>query len=185
MELPPVGAGGVHAQHVLPRSRRLAIDLIGYAADRHRHIAAGDGGHRSRTFSGMQRHRHRQRPAQCQPLPDLEHPPRDMGVLHESEFVALNGKFRQPVHHCEDAVMVTRRNRFEKPGPCRLGRRQDEGGSAWIGGDPSFDEIENRRVASRRDSETSGPWPRPCAQDRIRGTRVSPSGGVGEPGHCR
>ena len=121
---------------------------------------------------------------QGQPLPDLEHPPRDMGVLHEGELVALNGKFRQPVHHRKDAVMVTRRNGFEKPCPCRLGRRQDEGGRTWIGGDLSFDEIENRRVASRPDRETNGPWPGPGAEDRIRGTSLSPSGGIGEPGHC-
>jgi len=94
MELPPVSAGGVHAQHVLPRSRRLAIDLIGYAADGHRHIAACDCRHRSGTFSWMQRHRHRQRATHGQPLPDLEHPPRDVRMLHEGKFVALNGKFR-------------------------------------------------------------------------------------------
>ena len=82
----------------------------------------------------MQRYRHRKGATQCQPLPDLEHPPRDMGVLHEGKFVALNRKFRQPVHHRENAVMMTRRNGFEKPGPCRLRRRQDEGGHARISG---------------------------------------------------
>ena len=129
--------------------------------------------------SGMQRHRDRQLASQCQPLPHLEDPPRDMGVLHEGKLVALNGKFRQPVHHREDAVMVTWRNGFEKPSPCRLGCRQDKGGRTWIGGDLPFDEIEDRRVASRRDRETSGPWPSPSAQDRIDGTSVSPGGGVG------
>ena len=185
MELPPISAGGVHAQHVLPRSCRLAIDLIGDAANRHQHIAAGDCGHRSGALPGVQRHRYRQRSTQGQPLPDLEHTPCDMGVLHEREFVALNKKFRQPVHHREDAVMVTRRNRFEKPSPCRLGRRQREGGSTRIGGDLSFDEIENRRVVSRPDGETHGPWPDPGREDRIRGASLSPLGGVGECGHCR
>src|SRR5580693_7883410 len=109
----------------------------------------------------MQRYRHRQRPAQYQPLPHLEHPPCDMGVLHEDEFVALDGKFRQPVHHRKDAVMVTRRNGFEKPSPYRLRRRQDKGGRAWIGGDLPFDEIENRRVTSRLDRKTHGPWSGP------------------------
>jgi hypothetical protein len=132
----------------------------------------------------MQRHRHRQRSTQGQPLPDLEHPPRDMGVLHEREFIPLNGKFRQLVHQGEDAVMMTRRNGFEKPRPCRLGCRQGKGGNTRVAGDLSFDEIENRRVVSQSDGETSAPWPRPCTQDRIRGTRVSPDGGVGEPGHC-
>ena len=80
-----------------------------------------------------------------------------MGVLHEGKLVALDGKLRQAVHHREDAVMVTRRNEFEKPSPCCLGSRQDEGGLTWIGGDLSFDEIEDRRVASRRDRETRGP----------------------------
>jgi hypothetical protein len=95
----------------------------------------------------MQRYRDRQCATQCQPLPDLEHPPRDMGVLHEGKFVALNRKFRQPVHHRENAVMMRRRNGFEKPGPYRLRRRQDEGGHARIGGYLSFDNIEDRRVA--------------------------------------
>ena len=90
MELPPVGAGGVQAQHILPRSRRLGIDLIGHAADGHGHVSAGDRRHRSGSSTWVQRHRHRQRPAQGQPLPDFEHAPRDMGVLHEGEFVALN-----------------------------------------------------------------------------------------------
>jgi hypothetical protein len=68
-----------------------------------------------------------------------------MGVLHKYEFVAFDGKFREPVHHRKDAVMVARRNGFEKPGPCRLGCRQREGGRAGIGGDLRFDEIEDRR----------------------------------------
>jgi len=105
-----------------------------------------------------------------------------MGMLHEGEFVAFDGKFRQPVHHREDAMMVTRRNRFKKPTPRRLGRRENESRSAWIGGDLSLDEIENRRVVSRPDRETNGPWPSPGAQDRIRGTSLSPRGVVGE---CR
>jgi hypothetical protein len=185
MELPPVSAGGVHAQYVLPRSRRLGVDLVGHAAGGHGHVAAGDRRHRSGTFAWMQRHRHRQRSTQGQPLPDLQHAPRDMGVLHEGELIALNRKFRQPVHHREDAVMVTRRNGLEKPGPCRLGRGQDEGGNAWIGGDLPFDEIEDRRVASRRDREANGPRPRPGGEDRIGSTGVPPSGGVGEGGHRR
>jgi hypothetical protein len=90
-----------------------------------------------------------------------------MGVLHKDEFVALDGKFREPVHHRKDAVMVARRNGFEKPGPCRLGCRQREGGRAWIGGDLRFDEIEDRRVTSRLDRETHGPWSGPGGQHRI------------------
>ena len=50
-----------------------------------------------------------------------------MGVLHEDEFVALDGKFRQPVHHREDAVMVTRRNGFGNRLQVASGGRQDEG----------------------------------------------------------
>jgi len=92
---------------------------------------------------------------------NLEHPSCHMRMLHESQFIALDGKFRQPVHHRENAVMVPRRNGLEKPGPCRLGCRQREGGSPWIGGDLSFDEIENRRVVSRHDGETRGPRPSP------------------------
>jgi len=184
MKLPTVGAGGVHAQHVLPRSRPLAVDRVGDAADGHRHIAAGDGRHRPGTFSWMQRYRHRQRPAQCQPLPHFEHPPCDMGVLHEDEFVALDGKFRQPVHHRKNAVMVTRRNGFEKPSPYRLRRRQDKGGRAWIGCDLPFDEIENRPVITRLDRKTHGPWSGPGGQHRICGTSRAPGEGVGEAGHC-
>ena len=182
MELPPIGAGGVHAQQILARSRPFAVDLIGDAADGHGHIAAGERWHRSGSSTWVQRHRHR--PAQGQPLPDFEHAPRDMGVLHDGEFVALNREFRQPVHHREDAVMVTRRNRFEKPGPRRCGRRQDKGGSPRFGRAPPFDEIENRHIISRRDREANGPRPRPGAKHRIGSTRVSPGGGVGEDGHC-
>jgi hypothetical protein len=108
-----------------------------------------------------------------------------MGVLHERELVALNGKYRQPVHHCKDVVMVTRRNGFEKPSPGCLGCRKDKGGSTWIAGDLSFDEIENRRVVPRSDRKTNGPWTGPGAEDRILDTSLSPSGGVGEPGHYR
>jgi hypothetical protein len=75
-ELPPVSAGGVHAQHVLSRSRRLAVDLISHAANGHGHIAAGDRRHGSGTFSRLQRHRHRERSTEGQPLSDLEHAPR-------------------------------------------------------------------------------------------------------------
>jgi len=77
-----------------------------------------------------------------------------MGMLHEDEFVAFDGGFRQPIHHREDAVMVTRRNRFEKPTPCRLGCRQREGRRLLIGGDLPFDEIENHRVVSRPAKQT-------------------------------
>jgi hypothetical protein len=91
-----------------------------------------------------------------------------MGVLHEDEFVALDGKFRQPAHHRKDAVMVMRRNGLEKPSPYRLRRRQDKGGRAWIGGDLPFDEIENRRVTSRLDRKTHGPGVGPRA--RVRAT---------------
>jgi hypothetical protein len=107
-----------------------------------------------------------------------------MGVLHEDEFVALDGKFGQPVHHRKDAVMVTRRNGFEKLGPCRLRRRQDKGGRARIGGDLPFDKIEDRRVTSRLDRKTHGPWSGPGGQHRICGTSRAPSEGVGEAGHC-
>src|ERR1700730_5517375 len=94
-----------------------------------------------------------------------------MGVLHEDEFVALDGEFRQPVHHRKDAVMVTRRNGFEKPSPYRLRRRQDKGGRAWIGGDLPFCEIENRPFTSRLDRKTPGPWSAPGGQHRIGGAR--------------
>jgi hypothetical protein len=107
-----------------------------------------------------------------------------MGVLHAGELVALNGKFRQPVHHREDAVMVTRRHGFEEPRPCRLGCRQGEGGSTRIVGDLSSDEIENRRVASRPDRETNSPGPGPGGEDRIRSASLVPSGGIRKPGHC-
>src|SRR5215469_1200357 len=114
MELSPVSTGGVHAQHILTRPRRLAVDLISNAAEGHGHVAAGYGGHRAGAFPRMQRHRHRQRTAQCQPFPDLEQPPHDMSVLHKRELVTLDGEFRQPIHHSEDAVMMTWRNRLEK-----------------------------------------------------------------------
>jgi hypothetical protein len=106
-----------------------------------------------------------------------------MGMLHEDEFVAFDGGFRQPIHHREDAVMVTRRNRFEKTSPCRLGCRQREGRRLSIGGDLPFDNIENRRVVSRLNRETNTPWPGPGAQDRIRGTSLSPREAIGEPSH--
>jgi hypothetical protein len=50
-----------------------------------------------------------------------------MGIPHDGEFAALNRTFRQPVHHREDTVMMTRRNWFEKPTPAASGGRQDEG----------------------------------------------------------
>jgi hypothetical protein len=93
----------------------------------------------------------------------------------------LNGKLRQPVHHCEDAVMVTRRNGFEKPSPRRLGCRQDKGGSTWIGGELCFDEIEVCRVAPGPDRKTNAPWPGPGAEDRIRGTSLSQTSALGNP----
>src|SRR5256885_15291431 len=102
-----------------------------------------------------------------------------MGMLHEGEFVALDGKLRQPIHHREDAVMVTGRNGFEKPTPRRLGCRQNEGRSPWIGGDSSFDETENRRVVSRPDRETNCPLPSPGVHDRIRRTSLFPKCDVG------
>src|ERR1700731_27269 len=101
-----------------------------------------------------------------------------MGVLHKGQLVALNGKFRQPVHHREDAVMVTRRNGFQKASPCRLGRRQEKGRRASISSNLSFDEIEARRVVFRRDREASGPSTSPGAQDRIGGACVLPSSSV-------
>ena len=94
MKLPPVGAGGVHAQHVLPRPSRLEIDLIGHLVDRDRHIATGNRRHCSGALARTQRHRNRQGMTEYQPFPDSEHSPHDVRVLHEDELVALNGKLR-------------------------------------------------------------------------------------------
>jgi hypothetical protein len=91
---------------------------------------------------------------------------------------------QRSTHHRKNAVMVTRRNGFEKPSPHRLRRRQDKGGRARIGGDLPFDELEDRRVASRLDRETYGPWSGPGGQHRIRGASRPPSEGVWEAGHC-
>src|ERR1700719_969237 len=54
----------------------------------------------------------------------------------------------------------------------------------WISGDLPFDEIENRRVTSRLDRKTHGPWSGPGGQHRICGASRAPSEGVGEAGHC-
>jgi hypothetical protein len=132
----------------------------------------------------MQRNRHRRRLAQRKPLADFQHAARDMGVLHERELIALDREFRQAVHHRENAMMMPRRNRFQKFRPYAAWRAEGERRRAAAGGHPTLGQREYRQRAFAGDGETGVPRSGPAGQNRVARTGIPPGGGIRKWVHC-
>ncbi len=174
VELPPIRAGRVQAEQVPALARLFAMDKPGGAVRRDRPVEATDIGRLPLLQRRARDLRHWRGAAGGEPAADLQHPPRQVAVLREGQFLADDREFRHPHAQREEAVMVPRRDRLQNlgPQPCRPPEHEGRFSRRCAEG-----EIHGRTAALQGEADRS--LTPPAGKHGIRAGRFLPRGREG------